>query len=153
MQIVEATMNDDDTLASHYLALWESYGTPKEHFASDARAQTIAFLREGRQHRGLNAFLALIDNNIAGSAACQLHISPYPEVIKPAHRRFGYIWSVYVEPQYRKRGIAQQLMDRAVNHLRSLGCTTVVLHSSDAGETLYKKLGFEPAKEMRLKLS
>jgi ribosomal protein S18 acetylase RimI-like enzyme len=104
MQIVEATANDDDTLASHYLALWESYGTPKEHFAPDARAQTIAFLREGRQHRGLNAFLALIDNNIAGSAACQLHISPYPEVIKQAHRRFGYIWSVYVEPQYRKRG-------------------------------------------------
>jgi ribosomal protein S18 acetylase RimI-like enzyme len=138
MQIVEATVNDDETLASHYLALGDSYGTPKEHFAPDARAQIIVFLREGRQHRGLKTFLALIDNNIAGSAACQLHIYPYPEVIKPAHRRFGYILSVYVEPQYRRMGVAQKLMDRAVKHLRTLGCTTVVLHSS--------------AKEMRLKL-
>ena len=40
----------------------------------------------------------------------------------------------------------------AFAHLRSIGCTKAVLHSSDAGEQLYTSLGFERAKEMRLPL-
>jgi hypothetical protein len=39
----------------------------------------------------------------------------------------------------------------AVDHLQALGCTSVVLHSSDAGQGVYARLGFELAHEMRLK--
>jgi len=60
--------------------------------------------------------------------------------------------SVYVEPGFRRKGIARYLMEAALGHLKDLGCTMAVLHSSDAGERLYEELGFERAKEMRLKL-
>jgi ribosomal protein S18 acetylase RimI-like enzyme len=152
VEIVEAGPADDHTLVRHYLALWDSYGTPREHLEPDAASRIVAFIQDGRQHLSLKAFLALMDGKVVGSAACQLHRSPYPEVIRPSDRLLGYIWSVYVEPDFRQKGIAQQLMDKAIDHLKELGCTMAVLHSSDAGERLYKRLGFEQAKEMRLKL-
>lgn len=152
MEIGEASALDDETVVRHYLALWDSYGTPKEHLEPDAATRILAFISEARQHRGLGIFLAHVDGKVAGSASCQLYLSPYPEVIMPTHRRLGYIWSVYVEPDFRRQGIARRLMERAIDHLKALGCTTVVLHSSDAGEKLYEEIGFERAKEMRLKL-
>lgn len=152
MEIIEATPDDDATLVRHYLALWDSYGTPPDHIEPNAASRIAAFIEDGRRQRGLKAFLATSEGRIAGSIACQLHTSPYPEVVMPAHRLMGYVWSVYVEPDFRRKGIARHLMEAALGHLKDLGCTMAVLHSSDAGERLYEELGFERAKEMRLKL-
>ena len=152
MEIIEATPDDDATLVSHYLALWDSYGTPPDHIEPDAASRIASFIEDGRRQRGLKAFLARSDGRIAGSVACQVHLAPYPEVVMPAHRLMGYVWSVYVEPDFRRKGVARHLMEAALAHLKALGCTMAVLHSSDAGEKLYEELGFERAKEMRLKL-
>ena len=116
------------------------------------RQKSLRSSRTGVGIVGLKAFLAESDGRTAGSVACQLHISPFPEVIMPAHRLLGYVWSVYVEPDFRRKGVARRLMEAAIGHLKELGCTIAVLHSSDAGEKLYEELGFERAKEMRLKL-
>jgi ribosomal protein S18 acetylase RimI-like enzyme len=152
MDIRKAIEADDPILVTHYLALWESYGIPKEHLSPDARDQVLAFIREGRRCRCGEAFLAAIGGRIVGSVACQVHISPYPEVVMPQYRRLGYVWSVYVDPDQRRQGIARELMNHAIAHLREVGCTMIALHSSDAGENLYLRLGFERAKEMRLRL-
>jgi ribosomal protein S18 acetylase RimI-like enzyme len=90
-----------------------------------------------------------VEGTAVGSSACQLHLSPFPEVIAPAHRKLGYIWSIYVEPDWRRQGIALKLTERAVEHLRAIGCTMAVLHASDAGEGVYARLGLATAKEMR----
>ncbi|ARQ12254.1 GCN5-related N-acetyltransferase protein (plasmid) [Rhizobium etli] len=108
-------------------------------------------MRSGREERRLASFLAVVDDEIAGSVSCQLHQSPFPEVIRPEQRLHGYIWSVYVAEAFRRRGIALALTNRAVDYLKSIGCTTAVIHASDAGEPVYCSVGFELAKEMRLK--
>ena len=64
-------------------------------------------------------FLAELDGKVAGSVACQLQQLPYPDVVVPAFRKHGYIWSVYVEPASRRRGVARALVTRAVGYLRS----------------------------------
>ena len=150
MKIRPATESEDPLLVAHYMALWESYGVPPEHYRDDAEACVRAFITDGRQRHDAAIFFAEEDGEVLGSAACQLHLSPYPQVIRPDIRRFGYVWSVYVRPEHRRRGIARALMQSAIAHLRAIGCTTLVLHSSDAGLSLYESLGFETAKEMRL---
>jgi ribosomal protein S18 acetylase RimI-like enzyme len=152
MNILEATPRDDDILIRHFLAIQESNGTPPEAIRGDARLRALDFIRHGREHRRLGAFLALIDGEVAGSVACELRRHVYPDVVAPSHRLAGYIWSLYVEPARRRRGVARRLVERAVAHLRAVGCTSAVLHASAAGEPLYERLGFEPGREMRLKL-
>lgn len=123
---------------------------PREDFSDEAPARVHAFIREGRENLELAAFIALVDGAAVGSATCQLRQPPYPEVLRPGIRRFGYIWTVFVAEGFRGRGIARSLVEQALGHLRAIGCTVAVLHASDAGEPLYAKLGFRTAKEMRL---
>jgi len=147
-----ATPDEDEVLVRHYLKIWDSYGTPLEHYRADAAARILSFIASGRAERSLTSFLAIVDGEIAGSVSCQMHQSPFPEVIRPEQRLHGYIWSVYVAEAFRRRGIALALTKKAVEYLKSIGCTTAVIHASDAGEPVYQTVGFELAKEMRLKL-
>jgi ribosomal protein S18 acetylase RimI-like enzyme len=152
LQIVPVGPADDPVLVKHYLAIWDSYGTRLEDYAPDATEAVARFIGEARSDGSHGGFLAIVNGEIAGSAICCLLRSPYPEVIKPAVRRRGYIWSVYTEPRYRGKGVGKSLTERAIIHLKTAGCTDVVLHASDAGAPMYEKLGFTRAGEMRLAL-
>ncbi|HEV7254273.1 MAG TPA: GNAT family N-acetyltransferase [Mesorhizobium sp.] len=151
-EVRSGTPANDATVAEHYLAIWRSYGTSQEHFRDDALDVTLAFIRHARARLGLGTFLAFLDGEVAGSAACNLQIPTDPEVIRPEIRRHGYIWSVYVDPRFQHRGIGRALVNRAVGHLREIGCHKAVLHASDAGIRLYEQAGFSLATEMRLPL-
>ena len=54
----------------------------------------------------------------------------------------AYIGLVGVEPSWQRRGVASYLMDRLLDWSSSRGCTTVLLDASDAGQPLYRQLGF-----------
>jgi GNAT superfamily N-acetyltransferase len=66
--------------------------------------------------------------------------------------RYAYVNSVFVYAEYRRRGIARQLMEMAIDWARERGCFAVRLRSSDQGRPLYASLGFHPTAEMQLDL-
>jgi len=61
------------------------------------------------------------------------------------------ILNVFTEPEFRKRGIARQVMLAILAWVRQQGLRSVNLHASKEGRTLYEKLGFEATNEMRLR--
>jgi GNAT superfamily N-acetyltransferase len=69
----------------------------------------------------------------------------------PTPRR-AWIQNVYTEPEFRRQGLAQRLMDTAVEWCRAEGFVSVSLHASVFGRPLYEKMGFEQTNEMRLRL-
>ena len=109
-------------------------------------------MQNARQELEFQAFVARIDNEIVGSASCQLFTGLYPAILKTQQRNYGYIWNVYVEPQYRRRGIAIELTKAAIAHLKNLNCTKAVLNASPSGKYVYEKLGFTAGNEMILNL-
>jgi ribosomal protein S18 acetylase RimI-like enzyme len=60
------------------------------------------------------------------------------------------VLNVYVEPAWRRRGVADALMRAVLDALAARGIQRVVLHASDEGRRLYERLGFVPTNEMRL---
>ncbi|MCY1461705.1 hypothetical protein D9M71_793880 [compost metagenome] len=52
-----------------------------------------------------------------------------------------------VEPQWRHRGIAWQLMQHLLRWFANRGVRSVVLQSTDAAGTLYQGLGFAASDE------
>ena len=61
------------------------------------------------------------------------------------------ILNVYTEPEFRKQGIARQIMSTILTWTREHGLRSVNLHASAEGRPLYEKLGFEATNEMRLR--
>jgi ribosomal protein S18 acetylase RimI-like enzyme len=63
------------------------------------------------------------------------------------------VLNVYVEPPWRRRGVAEALMRALLSALAERGIRRIVLHASDDGKRLYQRLGFVPTNEMRLETS
>ena len=66
--------------------------------------------------------------------------------------RRAYVLNVYTYPEFRRRGLAKQLMQAIIETCRHEGFRTIWLHASEYGRPVYSSLGFEPTNEMKLVL-
>ena len=71
-----------------------------------------------------------------------------PHFLHPQSAARGYILNVFVEPKYRGRGLAMELMGRAEEEFRKRGLVYEVLHASKKGRPVYEKLGWVVMPEM-----
>ncbi|MFZ1132594.1 MAG: GNAT family N-acetyltransferase [Terriglobales bacterium] len=78
-------------------------------------------------------------------------LCPWPANPKDPCTQRAVILNVYTELEFRKRGVARQLMSTILEWLQQQGFRGANLHASPEGRHLYEKLGFEPTNEMRLK--
>ncbi len=62
--------------------------------------------------------------------------------------REGLILNVYTVPNWRRQGIAKQLMETIVAWAGEVGIVRLVLAASSAGRPLYEKIGFVATREM-----
>ena len=56
--------------------------------------------------------------------------------------KMGLLSSMFTNPEYRRQGIARELLSRVVNDAREYGCGTVQITASDMGVKLYTDFGF-----------
>ncbi len=56
----------------------------------------------------------------------------------------AYVFNIYVDPAHRKRGVAKEIMLRLMSDAKDRGISRLDLHATEAGEPIYRKLGFEP---------
>ncbi len=79
-------------------------------------------------------------------------LSPWPAHPKDPCTERAVILNVYAEPEFRRRGIARQIMRAILDWAGERGLRSVNLHASDEGRPLYEKLGFEVTNEMQLRV-
>ncbi|KXS21022.1 hypothetical protein M427DRAFT_51962 [Gonapodya prolifera JEL478] len=127
-----------------------------QNLAVDWLERTLRFLEDGRRNLNLAGFVAEVEDGtkhtIVASAVCQVFAGPYPTIIDPVDRRDGYVWGVYVHPDYRRRGHAGRLVELCAGHLKDVGCTQALLNAAPMGKALYAKMGFEESNAMKLDL-
>ena len=78
-------------------------------------------------------FVAECDNQIIGA------------ILVGNDGRRGYIYHTSVAPQYRKQGIARQLVEAAIQELKQCGINKVALvvfNKNENGNAFWEKLGF-----------
>lgn len=71
-----------------------------------------------------------------------------PHPLHPTNDRRGYVLNLYVEPEHRKRGIAQDLMDRSEGEFGRRGIGYLILHATAQGRPLYERSGWMTTTEM-----
>jgi ribosomal protein S18 acetylase RimI-like enzyme len=88
------------------------------------------------------------EGGLAVASAGLLILDWPPHSLHPASHERAYLLNVYVEPEFRKRGLAHGLLERCLAEARRRQIRVITLHSSDAGRSVYEKLGFRPTSEM-----
>lgn len=56
--------------------------------------------------------------------------------------KMGLLSSMFTSPNYRRKGIAKELLSRVINDARAYGCGTIQITASDIGVKLYTDFVF-----------
>jgi GNAT superfamily N-acetyltransferase len=155
VNVRQADTPDIPHLARHRVAMFRDMGQLAPHLEEDLQRATASYLREAMPRGEYLAWVAEQDAppaSVIGGAGVQLRpILPRPrggEELEPGPE--AIVLNVYVEPPWRRRGVAEALMGKLLGTLAERGIRRVVLHASSDGRRLYERLGFIPTNEMRL---
>ena len=86
------------------------------------------------------SWLAMDGDRIVGTSGMSFVEKP-PYFGCPSGK-MGLLSSMFTDPEYRRKGIAKELLSRVVEEARAYGCGTVQITASDMGVLLYTDFGF-----------
>jgi GNAT superfamily N-acetyltransferase len=134
--------------ASFWLAMYEEAGLwQASDFVPDWRERYVRYFERRITAGEAQLFVALEGERIIGTAGAVL-ADGYPTIVHGL--RFGYIFGVRVEPEFRGRGLATSLTRATIAFLHELRCVRIRLHASKMGRPIYERIGFIPTNEMSL---
>jgi GNAT superfamily N-acetyltransferase len=150
LQIREATQHDIPEILRQRRAMYEDMDYKDAAALAAMVTISASYLAKAMADGSFHAWLASIETRtVAGGA---IIISPWPAHPYDLECRRATILNVYTDRDYRRRGIARQLLETMIAWCKQEGFARVDLHASPDGRHLYESLGFEPSNEMRLKL-
>ena len=87
------------------------------------------------------SWLAMDGEKIVGTSGMSFVEKP-PYFSCPSGK-LGLLSSMFTDPDYRRMGIAKELLSRVVEEARNYGCGCVQITASDMGVLLYTDFGFK----------
>lgn len=137
---------DAEVICVHREAMFlEAGGDPatlrvmSEHF----RPWLLPRLQDGRYYG-----FAVVDGGTVAAAIGLMSIEWPPHPAHPQTDQRGYVLNVYVEPTYRRRGLASKLMKLGDAEFTRRGLGFAVLHATEVGRPVYEGLGWGKTAEM-----
>jgi GNAT superfamily N-acetyltransferase len=150
-----ATPDDAAVIARHRVEMFRDMGTLPNEFAAPLATAAERYFLEAiprQTYVGWLASPAAHLGEVIGGAGIQVR-EALPRLtwdqtgvdLGPQ----GLIVNVYTERAWRRKGVAERLMQEVLHWTGARGMRNVVLHASAEGRALYEKLGFRPTNEMR----
>ena len=89
-------------------------------------------------HSGCRAFVADAEGTLVGSGVATIN------------GRVGWIGTIWVDPDWRGRGLGKALTQSTIDAAEAAGCQALLLVATEAGQPLYERLGFEVQTRYRI---
>ncbi len=86
------------------------------------------------------SWLAVDGDKIVGTSG--MSFIEKPPYFGCPNGKIGLLSSMFTSDNYRRRGIAKELLSRVVNEAKKYGCSSVQITASDMGVLLYTDFGF-----------
>ncbi len=142
-----AVPGDAALIAAHRKAMFAALGGLQDSMLETMRRNCEPWL-ERMMLDGKYAGWITYDEERPVASAGLLVLDWPPHPLDPAGEQRGYLLNVFVESDYRRRGLARPLVEACMAEARRRGIRVVSLHASDAGRPLYETLGFRATNEM-----
>jgi len=143
-----ATEDDAALIAEHRRRMFADSGMAEASAMDEMVANFVEWvrprLRDGR-------YLGwLMEDDGAVVAGAGMWLMDFPPHWMDAEAVRAYLLNFYVEPATRGRGLAEQMLQLALDEARRRGIGVVSLHASRMGRPIYERNGFEGTNEMML---
>jgi len=145
-----ATTDDCPIIEYHRRQMFLDMGAFSSDQLEAIREAYIQWVKEQIQNDLYLGVLVEIDGDVIAGGGLSIRNNP-PSPIDGLTRH-GYVYNVYVAPDYRRRGLARQIMERILELAKEQGITTVKLNASQFGRPLYESMGFTNTTEMSIQL-
>lgn len=146
--IRQATVADIEQIVTHRRRMFEDMGNQDLEALNNMEASFRPWLIDHmRREVYLSWFACTEENRVVAGADVWLMDWPPGQFDISLYR--GYILNVYTHPDFRRRGLARQLVQTCVDWCYANDVHIVGLHASDEGRKVYEGLGFTPTNEMR----
>jgi len=142
-----ATVADAAPISAHRRAMFAEIQTLDDSVLDVVERRTVAWTERMIREEKYYGWIATDAGRAVASAGLLILDWP-PHPFDPEGELRGYLLNVYVEPEYRRRGLAHQLVERSMAEARRRGIRVVTLHSSQAGRAIYERLDFHATNEM-----
>jgi GNAT superfamily N-acetyltransferase len=148
IQLRLLTADDLEMILHHRRAMFTDMGVGTEAQRDEMTVRSREWLRDYLPKGLYTGFMAVNEQGeVVGGAGVWLQ--DWMAAPLTLNRQRGYIMNVYVEPEYRRQGLASRLTSACVDECRRRGITMIYLHYSNEGRLVYEKLGFTMGREMR----
>lgn len=152
--IRSATLADSTALVRHRCGMFRDMGSLRDDAYNALAEATAAYYAEAIPSGEYRAWVvtpaAQPDLIVAGGGIQLRRILPRPTNdghMLPAGPQ-GLIVNVYTELSYRRKGLAELIMNTIIDWCRANGVASLVLHASQMGQPIYERLGFSQTTEM-----
>ncbi len=150
MKARRAEVTDVPAVVDAWHAMRLDAGLDDRALVDHWRERISDFLTEAIGSGRACVWLAEADGALVGTAMGLLK-DDYPFLLfRPGC--YGFVGCVYTLAGWRRRGIATDLVGRAVGWLLAQGAVTVRLLPTEASLGIYRRMGFRPVDDLELRL-
>ena len=148
IRIRKARPSDLDLLVRYRRLMWEDLGVTDSRTLDENERVYKRWARTRLRSKTLLAWLAIARGKTVAGIGC-LWLQPL--LPRPGNNRMiqPYVFSVYTDPNFRRRGVATRIIREAKEWSRKNGFLSVGLHAGEVGRGIYRNLGFRRTWEMR----
>ena len=144
---LRATVHDSDLITRHRKAMFADMRNAPEAILTEMARNFEPWVRRMIAEDKYAGWITS-DGERAIASAGLLILDWAPHFLDPTCGQRGYILNIFVEPEYRRQGLAQMLTKECMAEAQRRGIGVVTLHASDKGRPVYEKLGFNASNEM-----
>ena len=152
LQLRIATLDDLETILQHRLAMFRDMGHHDPRELANMERVSRDYFQDAIPEGSYYGILAEVAGaGVVGGGG--VVVVPWPGSGNRSRPLRPWILNVYVQPKFRRQGIARAVMNALIGWCRSQEFDCVCLHASNDGRPVYEQLGFQPTNEMRLNLT
>lgn len=141
LEYKKATIEDLDLLTKTRVEVLRAANElPEDTDMSEVEKQSYDYYKKALVDGSHIAYLIFDGESFAGAGGVSFF-----QVMPTYHNASGkkaYIMNMYTVPEYRRRGVAYQTLDKLVQEAKERGIFAISLEATDMGRPLYEKYGF-----------
>ena len=143
----KATVADAALITEHRYAMFAEIGASRAADLDEMRRNFLPWVERMITAGKCVEWIIEDEGQPAASAGFfELEWPPHP--LDPASEHRGYLLNFWVEPPYRGRSLARDLVREGLAEAKRRKIRVVALHASQAGRRVYEPMGFRATNEM-----